>query len=224
MEGLCHIAKEIPDTDIGGSLAAIESKSQVLHPAIVALTAPRQKKPKDAPPVVLWNHRWEHDKNPDEFFRALIQLKKAGVLFQLIVAGQSFPTTPPIFDEARLELAEQIIHWGHAENRDEYELLLAQSDIVVSTAHHEFFGLAVLEAAMAGAIPLVPDHLSYPELYPDKYRYPPGQLIAALKNLLQGTLNPDEELQGELKRFQWSYQQTEWQRIFSSTAESSQGG
>ena len=44
-------------------------------------------------------------------------------------------------------------------------------DVVVSTADHEFFGIAVCEAVWAGAIPIVPNRLSYVELFPDSPRY-----------------------------------------------------
>ena len=36
--------------------------------------------------------------------------------------------------------------WGYQKARAEYEASLRQSDVIVSTARHEFFGLAVLEA------------------------------------------------------------------------------
>jgi hypothetical protein len=37
---------------------------------------------------------------------------------------------------------------------------------VISAADHEFFGISVLEAICAGAYPLLPSRLSYPELIP----------------------------------------------------------
>ena len=36
--------------------------------------------------------------------------------------------------------------------------------MIVSTARHEFFGLSVVEAVAAGAYPLLPNRLAYPEL------------------------------------------------------------
>ena len=50
--------------------------------------------------------------------------------------------------------------------------MLAAADIVLSTALHEFQGLAVLEAIAAGCLPAVPDRLVYPELIPAGNCYP----------------------------------------------------
>ena len=117
-------------------------------------------------PTIIWNHRWEYDKNPDEFFETLLDLQRADVPFRLIVAGQSFRQAPPIFAAAQTILKDHLDHFGYVPDRAAYLQLLRRADIVVSTAHHEFFGLAVLEAIAAGCFPLLPDRLSYPELLP----------------------------------------------------------
>ncbi|MDA8164215.1 MAG: DUF3524 domain-containing protein [Desulfobacteraceae bacterium] len=136
------------------------------------------------PPVIVWNHRWEHDKDPETFFEALFALDRAGTDFRLIVLGQSFRQVPPVFAEAAARLDRRLLHCGYARSRREYIRWLRQGDIVVSTARHEFFGFAVLEAVRAGCRPLLPARLSYPELFPAEFLYEEGQLLPALKREL----------------------------------------
>ncbi|MFT5193102.1 MAG: glycosyltransferase involved in cell wall biosynthesis [Cellvibrionaceae bacterium] len=119
-------------------------------------------------PVILWNQRWEFDKNPAGFFAALRQFKIEGGRFKLIVCGESFQKAPELFEQAEKEFAAECLHFGFA-SRERYQELLTQSDIVVSTAHHEFFGISILEAIQAGAFPLLPNRLSYPELIPAEH-------------------------------------------------------
>lgn len=117
-------------------------------------------------PLILWNHRWEHDKDPETFFRALFALDNPDLHWKLAVAGEQYSKAPLIFEEARGRLSERIVHFGYCEDREKYGELLQQADIVISTALQENFGIAVVEAIVAGAIPLLPDRLSYPELLP----------------------------------------------------------
>ena len=117
-------------------------------------------------PVVLWNHRWEYDKDPAAFFGALRAVADAGVDFELIVAGESYQTEPAEFARARSAFADRIVWFGTASD-EQYPDLLRRADVVVSTARHEFFGVAVVEAITAGALPVLPRRLSYPELVPD---------------------------------------------------------
>lgn len=119
-------------------------------------------------PLILWNQRWEYDKRPDRFFDLLYRLDAAGIAFRLAVAGENFRNVPSEFEEARQRLAQRIVQWGFLPSRDDYRELLAQTDVVISTADHEFFGISMLEAIAAGAYPLLPARLSYPELIPQE--------------------------------------------------------
>ncbi|NJN53366.1 MAG: glycosyltransferase [Anaerolineae bacterium] len=116
----------------------------------------------------MWNQRWEYDKNPEAFFAALDAVVVAGVPFRLALCGQQYGKRPSIFDAALTQFADQIIHVGHADFAT-YRRLLWQADIVISTAHHEFFGISILEAIACHTFPLLPHRLSYPELIPSTF-------------------------------------------------------
>ena len=133
----------------------------------------------------MWPHRWEHDKNPDSFFDAVVRLAEEGLEFEVAVAGQAFKERPAVFEKAEDVLGERLVHIGEPGDRDAYARLLRSSDIAVSTATNEFFGLAMIEAAYAGCYPLVPDRLVYPEIYPDECLYADDdRLVAKLRSLV----------------------------------------
>ncbi|MGO2878765.1 MULTISPECIES: tRNA-queuosine alpha-mannosyltransferase domain-containing protein [Halomonas] len=151
---------------------------------------------------IVWNHRWEYDKNPDDFFNTLIALSEQGIDFELAVLGQRFRQTPPIFDIAQEKLAAHSVAWG-PQPEPQYRELLATAGIVVSTTWHEFQGLAIMEAAQRGALPLVPDRLCFPELYPDAYRYD-GTPDGLYKRLHAWLSTPDSR-PGEINTQAWEW-------------------
>ncbi|MCB9155609.1 MAG: DUF3524 domain-containing protein [Caldilineaceae bacterium] len=126
-----------------------------------------ETRPTGQSPLIVWNQRWEYDKRPDLFFNLLYRLADAGVPFQLAVAGENFRNIPSEFEEAHQRLRDHIVHWGYLDSYTDYVNLLHRADLVISTAIHEFFGISILEAIVAGAFPLLPNRLSYPELIPD---------------------------------------------------------
>ena len=179
LRGIAQYLKKAVDMDMAHLLSSIRAKSLVLYPGmdfqeIDASLAPAPAEPqrswKNQRPVIVWNHRWEHDKDPLTFFQGLFSLCDQ-YDFQVIILGQHFRRQPEIFSQAKEKLADRILHFGFAESRAAYSALLGLGDIIVSTAKHEFFGLAILEGVRAGCRPLVPDRLSYRELFPRQYRY-----------------------------------------------------
>lgn len=220
IDGLSQILRQVPDTNLATTLGEIEAKSRVLWPPMKkAITARKSTKTAtNKPPLILWNHRWEHDKNPEEFFLALYKLDDANVPFEVAVAGQSFADHPAIFGEARERLKSRIVHWGYVEDAKDYAQLLADADFVVSTARHEFFGLSVMEAALAGAQPVVPNHLSYPEIYPESCLYPPGQVELALDRLLHQRDSTANSIAEDLSHHLWVEQKPKWERMFQQLA------
>ena len=119
--------------------------------------------------IILWNHRWEYDKNFGAFFRAVDRLARREVPFRLVILGENPQAKPQTFLRARQELADRLETFGYAKDRATYLTWLARSDIVVSTAIQENFGIAVLEAMRAECIPLLPRRLAYPEVLPERF-------------------------------------------------------
>lgn len=114
-------------------------------------------------PVVGWVARWEHDKRPDRFVNAMLELIKQGVDFQLVLLGQTFRKMPDAWQQLQDLAGDRIVHQGFAGPADYWKWLQAM-DVVVSTADHEFFGIAIVEAIWSGAWPILPRRLAYPEV------------------------------------------------------------
>ena len=122
-------------------------------------------------PHLLWNHRWEYDKGPDRLLKFLQALDQRSMPFRLSVVGERFRSYPKAFDRIREQFGHCIEHWGFLESREDYDHLLRQADIVISTALHDFQGLSMLEAMASGCVPLAPDRLAYREYVPELCRY-----------------------------------------------------
>lgn len=115
-------------------------------------------------PLILWNHRWEFDKNPDDFFNALFKLKDEGLKFKVAVLGEAYKNSPKIFKKAKEVLSEDIVKTGYLSGK-EYSSWLLASDILPVTSYHDFFGISVIEAVYSGCYPILPKRLTYPDLY-----------------------------------------------------------
>jgi len=162
LDALAKFLKSMPDHQPLEAIEKIRAKSSVYPPGIAEFPAGKAREP--GPLRILWAARWEHDKNPEDFFEALEILKAKNVPFRLSVIGQSFRDRPAVFNQAHSDFHDHIDFWGYQQSRDDYERALCEADVVVSTANHEFFGISVVEAIAAGAYPLVPNRLSYPEI------------------------------------------------------------
>ncbi len=186
---------KMPDFVPAAELAAIEQKSSVQSPGIDV--AGHRHTTRSGPIHIAWAARWEHDKNPKTLFDALLLLQQQKTDFQLTVCGQTFRDVPPEFQTARKTFADQINHWGPLPSRADFLNQLSQADIFVSTAIHEFFGLAVMESIALGLYPLLPKRLSYPELlgteqHPDaKHFFYDGSATDLARQLSLLAHNPD---------------------------------
>jgi glycosyltransferase involved in cell wall biosynthesis len=208
------LLRRMPDFQPLEVVDSIRQKARVMHPMIevaedsvsaesgeldLASGGGRIPNSESRRPVILWNHRWEYDKAPEEFFEVLVELDDDGVEFELILLGQAFRLAPPIFDFARNRLASRIRHWGYVPDRKSYLKMLRQADFVVSTAIQENFGIAMVEAMLEGCLPVAPNRLSYPEIIPTflhgKCLYKSGMLKERLVELFEESArNPDREI------------------------------
>lgn len=162
----------------------ILKKSKVLY---FPVNLPKFKVKSEEILHILWPHRWEHDKNPEAFFEILFRLNEENENFKVSILGENFQEIPEVFQTAKEKLGDKICHFGYLPSKEDYKKVLEDSIVVVSTSNHEFFGVAMIEAASAGNLPLVPNRLVYPEIYPkDPCVYnTDNQLYKRLKNLCQ---------------------------------------
>ena len=171
LEGLVTFLSAFPDRKELHNVKAIEQKSAVLFLGmdLKALDGAVEKE-ENRIPVLLWNHRWEYDKGPELFFETLFRLKAEEVPFKLIVLGESYAKEPPVFQQARQELEEHIIHFGFAEDRNRYKALLQMADILPVTSNQDFFGGSVVEGIYCNCYPILPDRLAFPEHIPSEWK------------------------------------------------------
>jgi glycosyltransferase involved in cell wall biosynthesis len=169
--GLNNMLRGFPDHVDLSTIDTIRNKSRVLYLGmdLDGLQRPvvARNDPEDKTPVLIWNHRWEYDKQPEMFFETLFKLTEARVDFRLIVTGESFSKYPAVFREAKKRLENRLLHFGYAKTRKEYLDLLGRADILPVTSNQDFFGGSVVEAIYAGILPLLPRRLAYPEHIPD---------------------------------------------------------
>lgn len=234
---LPELLRRFPDYTHLDSLPRLRERASVLHLGLDlaghdrhAPSAEAERARAPGPPVVLWNQRWEYDKNPEGFFRTMNRLDDAGVRFRLILAGERFEEQPAEFERAFERYAERILHYGYAENFAEYSRLLHRADLVVSTACHEFFGIAMLEAIYCGCHPLLPDRLTYPELIPENLHRPllhapilyrdDDELFDLLRRLLRGEDQPlpRSVLRGIPAHLAWPEQARRFDALFEEAA------
>ena len=161
--------KQFPDKNELDSIEVIKKKSEVLYLGLDLKKFDESRAEKIGKPKILWNHRWEYDKNPELFFSILNRIKKEGYDFNLIVLGERFNRLPEVFKWAKRVFRDNIIKWGYMKSFGDYSRCLWKCDILPVTSNQEFFGVSVMEAIYCGVWPILPERLSYPELIPESF-------------------------------------------------------
>ncbi|MCZ7568592.1 MAG: DUF3524 domain-containing protein [Ardenticatenaceae bacterium] len=227
---LPRLLKHFPDYNELDTIGRLRARAHVLEPGVALdrFDAHRPATPRKGPLTILWNHRWEYDKNPAEFFAALQRLAEENRPFEVIIAGESFRQKPEEFLTARAWLGSQVRHFGYAEDFATYARLLWEADLQVSTARHEFFGLATIEAIYCDCFPILPDRLVYPEYIPTETR----DLVlyrgfeALVDRLRWAIQNPDAvrafTLRPAVARFAWEQMAPHYDEVLSALVRATQ--
>jgi glycosyltransferase involved in cell wall biosynthesis len=203
LDGSDELLAAMPDGVPRDVSALIGEKSSVLPVPLATETIQRTAVPSE-PLQLIWNHRWEYDKGPDELLALCRTVIDSGLAVVVHVVGQQFRRQPDAFAELRLllEAAGVLGSWGYLEDRRRYLERLASCDVVLSTALHDFQGLSVLEACALGCTPLVPDRLVYPEWVDAGFRYSDREdALEKLKNLARHKLRGQALPRQNVSRF-----------------------
>lgn len=192
-------------------VASIAAKSWVAHIGVdvaacrraVMASTPRR-------PLVVSNQRWHHDKDLGSVVRAIRTAHDRGLDCDLALLGDPTGGQADELEPLIAELGEAVVARGHLA-RDDYLDVLRRADVVVSAARNENFGIAIVEAVAAGAWPVVPDALAYPEVIPAEFHaaclYEPGGLGSRLRDVLRRVSAgecPPAGLADSMARFDWS--------------------
>ena len=223
MEQLPRLLKHFGDFNEPQTIDQIRAKSQVLPLGIDLrrFDAYRNTQSSSNTPLILWNHRWEDDKDPETFLRCMKQLASAEYDFRVAITGEAFGKTPDVFQRAKSELGDRLIQLGYLDSFADYARLLWQADYVVSTAWQEFFGVSICEAIYCNCIPILPNRLNYPFLITDDLKntclYRQGKLTALLRHHLDDTIRADPaKLKGMIARFDWRIMAREYDQEFEA--------
>lgn len=230
IQGVDKLLGKMPDYVPTGISDQLLKKSSILQVPLFDDVFAERKASSTSVLSLVWNHRWEYDKAPERFFSAVQRVLSSGVLVDLHIVGQQFRKQPAIFEEMKDYLESRfpgvLKHWGYIESLSEYRKLLANTDVVISTAIHDFQGLAVLEAVAAGCVPLLPRRLCYEEWFNGDFLYdsvlgdPEKESMALANRILElnrRKLLGDMPASPDIFTLSMSSLKTQYQEIFEKT-------
>jgi len=221
------LLRHFPDHNELTILPEIEKKSEIL-PLGFAFDRLEQARPtaeRTGPPTILWNHRWEYDKNPAVFFKALTILAERGLEFQVIVLGENFRQQPAEFADFREKFGDRLLQCGYAESYEEYARWLWRADILPVTSIQDFFGVSITEAIYCDTFPLLPRRLAYPEIIPpekepDCYYDGVDDLPEKLEKIIRNIENYRiRSLKSYVESYRWQLLAVRYDEIFKNLRE-----
>jgi glycosyltransferase involved in cell wall biosynthesis len=233
LEGVRNLSKRLPEPLPEGALKKLENSGVLAVPLLPADSGDRDDDMVGMVEAgvldVVWNHRWEYDKNPALLLAIVQQCLKDTPAVRFHIVGQQFRQRPSEFEE----IARILDEWGESQGKPAgvrgyledvaYRRLLHSADVVLSTALHDFQGLAVQEASVAGCSPLAPDDLVYPEYLGREFLYAANgsaeevadDVVRRLQGLLARKANGEKLPVPDLTRYEAKAVKLEYARLFS---------
>ena len=215
--------KEIPYTPLSSEywVKRAQQRSVTIYPGTDTADICSKKSSVNNVARIVWNHRWEYDKQPTLFLKTLIQCMDAGYDFEVILLGESSSNASKKYKNLINQLSKYLFHYGYVDSREKYFSLLASADIVVSTAIQENFGLSIVEAVQCGCFPLLPNRLSYPELIPEEYHEDvlydtDDELFSHLATILEKKNYLQKDLSRRFLLHRWKNRITEYDNLFNT--------
>ena len=222
LDGIEKLLQKLPDYKHFETIVEIEKKSAVIHVGINLKKIQSYKIDRQQQiPIILWNHRWEYDKDPETFFETLFKLKDEGEVFKLVVVGREYKRQPEIFTIAKERLADCTLQFGYAETSAKYYEWLWKADIIPVTNRQDFFGISVVEAIACECYPILPDDLCYGEHLDSatfaEHFYSRGTIYDKLKNAL--SIKNEEKgklVAKEMIKYNWKKLASDYDRCFEN--------
>ena len=219
-----QLLNQYPDYNETDTVDAVRHKSQVL-PLGLNLSAfdpyLENYQPACKPPLILWNHRWEHDKNPEAFTQLIHTLEEEGFSFELALLGEAPYGQLQAFENLKALLGNKMVQYGYADDFETYAYWLAQADLLPVTSNQDFFGGSVIEAMYCGVYPLLPNRLAYPEHIPSGKEAVLYDTFEELVSKARQALNNIEEtrnfsLREHVALYDWRHQGPVYDRVLRS--------
>lgn len=149
LRGVEALLKKLPDHVPQNIVDNIDKKANVLpvplEPDCYSKSA-KTLRNGGGPLTIVWNHRWEYDKGP-ELLLSIVQLLSdlaPALDLKFHIVGQQFRQTPKSFSFLHELLIQRgwLGEWGYLAS-ERYREVLRAGDVVLSTALHDFQGLAL---------------------------------------------------------------------------------
>lgn len=212
--GAEQFLRKMPDGVPTNLLSLIQTKAEVLPVPILDDCQPLEQSEKsgnNGDLQVVWNHRWEHDKGPQTLLALLTLCQELPIKFHVL--GRSFKQIPAAMLAIKRDHADQCLTLGYVDKRQEYIKILQHADVVLSTADHDFQGIAMLEAVACGCQPLAPNRLVYPDLYPleNLFAATPEDPEQQARAILDKLLKP-ADLQPVQANMTWSHCEAQYRQ------------